>query len=120
MPEFDGSKRKRLVKYFTVGLIAAALVITWVVVSSQIQPERPLPQPASSTPAIIEPPPPLPQPTETAATSAVIDPTKPTTTSSEKPAVKSPPKGKPGASQRPRNKPKSDDLVIEIPDVPPE
>jgi serine/threonine-protein kinase len=117
-PEFDGTRRKRYVKYLTLGLIAAAALITWVVISSQIPPQPASPQGSSSVPQVIEPPPPPPQPTETAAASAAVDPIKPAASTTAQPSSKPKGPGKPGPYRKP--KPKEDDMTIEIPDVPPE
>jgi serine/threonine-protein kinase len=114
-PEFDGSRRKRLVKYFTVGLIAAAVLITWAVVSSQIPPQGASPQDSASIPQVIEPAPPPPQPTESPASSAAVDPIKPAASATAEPTVKPKRPGKPGP---PRKTPAKDDMTIEIPTLP--
>jgi serine/threonine-protein kinase len=113
-PEFDGSRRKRLVRYLTVGLIAAAVLITWGVVSSQLPPQGASPQDSASVPQVIEPAPP-PQPTEPPVSSAAVDPIKPATSATAAPTVKPKKPGRPGP---PRKTPGKDDMTIEIPTLP--
>ncbi|NUQ79203.1 MAG: hypothetical protein HUU21_37290, partial [Polyangiaceae bacterium] len=116
-PEFDGSRRKRLVKYLTVGLIAAAALITWAVVSSQLPPQGAAPEGSASVPPVIEPTPPPPQPTaETPVSSAAVDPIKPAASASAEPKVKPKRPARPGPAPK---APPKDDMTIEIPTLPP-
>jgi hypothetical protein len=114
-PEFDGSRRKRLVKYFTVGLIAAAALITWAVVSSQLPPEGASPASSANVPQVIEPTSPPPQITEPPVSSAAVDPIKPAASASAEPTVKPKKPGRPGPLPK---KPAKDDMTIEIPTLP--
>jgi serine/threonine-protein kinase len=111
-PEFDGTRRKRLVRVLTVALIAAAVLIVWIVVSSQLPPSTASPEGSASAPPVVEPPPKPPE----LVIDASVDPIKPAQTASAKPTAKPPKGGKPA----PRKQPKADDMTIEIPDVPPE
>jgi hypothetical protein len=93
------------------------VLITWVVISSQIPPQGASPQDSASVPQVIEPAPPPPQPTESPASSAAVDPTKPTTSATAEPTAKPKKPGKPGPP--PKRAPAKDDMTIEIPTLPP-
>jgi serine/threonine-protein kinase len=79
-PEFDGSKRRRLVRFFLAGLVLCAVGITWTVVRSQLDFSPGVP--ASTTTASAAPAPtPTPSPPSPASASAsamatAIDPGK--------------------------------------------
>ncbi len=112
--EFDGSRRKRFTRILAVVLVLGVLIITWIVVSSQLPLRGTTPEPAASSAPVIEPPPKPPEPTIVSDAGA-IDPIKPAASASSKP------KAKPGRGGRPgpvKKKPAGDDGTIEIPDVP--
>jgi serine/threonine-protein kinase len=115
--EFDGSKRRRMVRFFFAGLVIFALGLTWTVVRSQIDlsPGSPVPPPTSPTPTVAapSPPPQAPTPVATATATAtttqtaidpgkVTHPGKPTATPSVR---KAPP-------VRPRNKAPGDGTIV--------
>ncbi len=119
-PEFDsGSRRKRMVRVLAVGLVAAAILITWMVISSQLPPTPVAPESASSTPSVTEtaPPPPPPTASETPISSAAVDPIKPAPSASAAPTA---PKKIPGGGGRPKPPKPPDDGTIEIPTLPQE
>ncbi|MFO0756684.1 MAG: protein kinase [Byssovorax sp.] len=114
-PEFDGSRRRKMVRALLITLVLGAIGLTWVVVRSQLVGSAGEgPAESSSAPPVSTPPPPAPTPTPTTAAS-VVDPgklTRPLKTAplpSAKTWVK--PKG-----VAPSKKPP--DGTIEIPDVP--
>ncbi len=119
-PEFDsGSRRKRMVRVLAFGLVAAAILITWMVISSQLPPAPPAPDSAASgAPSVTEtvPPPPPPVVSETPIASAV-DPIKPPPSASAAPTA---PKKVPGGGGKPRPPKPPDDGTIEIPTLPQE
>ena len=120
---FGRNRRKKLVRWLTVGLVLLAAGVTWAVVSSQLRALDPVPDAATAPPATSTPP--VPQ---------VFDPTPPatatdttTTSSTAAPTVPVKPTGKPRptapgtAPVRPTPK-KPTDGSVELPtpdDLPP-
>ena len=120
-PEFDAEgKRRRMVRYFVVGLLALTGVVVWKVIDSQIPPER----------TVVAPPERAGQPEPT--TTPASPPLRPASSGSAEPAKAVDPGGSTGVAPLPKApakatprpgkpvKKQKDDMTIEIPLPPPD
>src|SRR5262249_39811610 len=113
--EFGRNRRKKLVRWFTLGLVLLVGGVTWVVVSSQLRgrdhgpPEPPTAPPTSPLHSLFDPIP--------SATLMDVAPPPPETSASAKASGKPKASAAPGTG-RPRGPRTHNDGSVEIPDDP--
>ncbi|WP_437588809.1 protein kinase domain-containing protein [Sorangium sp. So ce1000] len=124
LPEFDpGSRRRRLVRWGALTLLALGGLVVWQYVRVQNLPlgtpaveSEPTPPAVATEPAPPQEPAPPPSATAAAATAATAEP--PAQPSASAPATSAPRKRRPPpppSHKKPRRQPAVDDLTIEIP-----
>jgi serine/threonine-protein kinase len=124
---FGKNRRKKLVRWLTLGLVLLVAGVTWMVVSSQLRARDPSPDAATAPPADTKPSvPPAYDTAPPTATASTAPSASATSTASTKPSGKPRPTAAPGTGHAPVVRPtaqpqqpkKPNDGSVEIPDDP--